>query len=275
MTGLGPLVDVDWLTRHLWDPQLRLADCRWYLADAMRGRWEYESGHLPGGIFVSVEDHLTGAEGPGRHPLPDPMAFAAAMGELGIGNSSVVVAYDDSGGAIAARLWWMLTAMGHHNVAVLDGGIGAWSATTRDLTDEEPDYEPALLTARPWHGVVDLDDVARLPLGSVVVDARAPERFRGETEPIDPVAGHIPGAVNIPYTENLDELGFFRDAPWLRGRYVEARADGDHTVVYCGSGVTACHDILAMEVAGLGRATLYPGSWSDWATEQMPVETGA
>jgi len=274
MTDLGPLVDVDWLTAHLWDPHLRLADCRWYLADSQQGRREYESAHLPGAIFVSVEEHLTGPDGPGRHPLPDPRTFAAAMGELGVGDRSVVVAYDNSGGAIAARLWWMLTALGHHNVAVLDGGVAAWSDGMGDLTDEEPEYEPELLTARPWHGIIDRHDVARLPLGSVVVDARAPERFRGETEPIDPAAGHIPGAVNLPYAENVDQSGLFRDGPWLRGRYVDARADGDHTVVYCGSGVTACHTILAMEVAGLGRATLYPGSWSDWATAGLPVETG-
>jgi thiosulfate/3-mercaptopyruvate sulfurtransferase len=274
MTGLGPLVDIGWLTDQLWDPRLRLADCRWYLADPDRGRWEYETGHLPGGIFVSLEDHLTGAEGPGRHPLPDPGRFAKAMGELGIGDTSLVVAYDDGGGAIASRLWWMLTALGHHNVAVLDGGIAAWSAAGGELTTEEPEYGPTLLTARPWHGIVDRDDVARLPAGSVLVDARAPDRFRGEVEPIDPVAGHIPGSINLPYAENLDGNGSFRDAPWLRARYLGAHADGAHTVVYCGSGVTACHNILAMEVAGLGRATLYPGSWSDWATAGMPVESG-
>lgn len=272
----GPLVSVEWLQRHLAHDVLRLADVRWYLGEPGRGAAAFAAGHLPGAFYVDLESDLSAAEGPGRHPLPDWDVFARRMEQLGIGDDSVVVAYDDRGGAVAARLWWMLRAIGHHRSFVLDGGITAWEAAGRPLTTDEVDHPPGALTVRLTEGAtIDREDL-RGRLGSVLmIDARAAERYRGEQEPIDPVAGHIPGAVNAPYEANLDSDGRFLDPDRLAARYRELGAGGEaDTVVYCGSGVTACHNLLAMEHAGLGSAILYPGSWSDWSTAGLEVATG-
>jgi len=272
---MGPLVDVDWLQRHLSDPRLRIADCRWYLAEPKRGRAEYEVGHIPGAAFFSLDDELSAAEGPGRHPLPDRHAFAATLGRRGINNESLVVAYDEQTGAIAARLWWMLGNVGHDNVAVLDGGLTAWREEGGLLSADTPSRPPTTYRAKRRYETVDRDRLYAFIGTTTILDARAPERFRGEVEPIDPVAGHIPTAVNAPYEGNLNQSGRFLDPVDLASRYrdigVTNTAD---TVVYCGSGVTACHDILAMEVAGMGRARLYPGSWSDWSASGYEVATG-
>ncbi len=271
---IGPLVDVAWLQRHLDDPRLRLADCRWYLAEPERGRAEYNTGHIPGAAYFSLDDELSVAEGPGRHPLPDRKAFAATLGQRGINHDSLVVAYDDQGGAIAARLWWMLGNVGHRNVAVLDGGLAAWQVGGGLLSGDNVGRPPTTYRAKRRHETVDRDRLYAFVGTTTLLDARAPERYRGEVEPIDPVAGHIPTAVNAPYADNLDASGRFLDPAALASRYrgygVTNTAD---TVVYCGSGVTACHDILAMEVAGMGRAWLYPGSWSDWSNSGYEIET--
>ena len=259
---------------HDGDPSIRIADTRWYMGDAVGGHEAYHTGHIPGAVYVSLEHHLSAHEGPGRHPLPDRSVFAECMGSLGFGDEHLVVAYDDRGGAIAARLWWMLRDLGHDRVAVLDGGIQAWEAAGGTLEIETPSPTPAVMTVRdPLTRQIDRTALEER-LGAVtVLDARAPERYRGETEPIDPVAGHIPTARNLPYEGNLlDDLTFV-DAGALRDRF-EAVGAGDDTVIYCGSGVTACHDILAMTVAGLPEPTLYPGSWSDWSSSGGPVATG-
>jgi thiosulfate/3-mercaptopyruvate sulfurtransferase len=280
VTVTSPLVTADALAARLGDADVVVADVRWYL-DGRSGRDAYEAGHLPGAVFVDLDTVLAAAPatGAGRHPLPDPGEFAGHLGRLGIPADAVVVAYDDAGGATAARLWWMLRAIGQRT-AVLDGGIGAWPGpletgpgTDRPVVAREP---------VPWpvEARVDADGAAAISEGraaGVLLDARAPERFRGEHEPIDPRAGHIPGARNAPVATNLDPAtGRFRPADELRRTYEELLdgADPSTVVAYCGSGVTACHTLLALEIAGLGGGRLFPGSWSAWSSRSdRPVET--
>lgn len=248
------------------------ADVRAYL-DGRKGRDAYDRGHLPGAVFVDLDADLAAAPTPadGRHPLPDAAAFAARMGELGIGDDDVVIAYDDAGGVMAARLVWMLRATGHR-AALLDGGFGAYR---ENLQTEVPDRPQATFTARPWPSerLATLDDATG---GSfVVIDARQPERFRGETEPIDPRAGHIPGARSVPCRENVDGSGRFLAPEALRARFEAADVTaGGEVVSYCGSGVTACHNLLALERAGFAPGRLYPGSWSQYSATDRPAAVG-
>ncbi len=276
-SGQSPLVTTDWLAEHLDHSILRLADTRSYLGEPERGRRAYLEGHIPGAIYVDLESDLSADTGPGRHPLPDWEIFAARMSELGIGDRNRVVAYDDRGGAIAARLWWMLRAIGHEHVYVLDGGLTAWTADGHATSDRISTYLPAELSVNPQPGLTIHRDELRERLGFVLtLDARSGSRYRGEEEPIDPVAGHIPTAVNADYEGNLGEDQRFLPVDELIARYRALGVDGSRQVVtYCGSGVTACHDVLAMEHAGLDRSLLYPGSWSDWSTSDYPVATGA
>ncbi|HEX6132091.1 MAG TPA: sulfurtransferase [Actinomycetota bacterium] len=279
----GPVVDAAWLAERLDAPGLVVADVRWSVLggtpDAQR---TYEERHVPGAVFVDVDRDLAGTpfvDGPGRHPLPAPDVFAATMRALGIGDDAAVVAYDDSGGSLAARLWWMLDATGHR-AAMLDGGLTAWPGPVE--TGPPPERPRAGFTARPWpeERLADAGDVERaVEEGeAVVVDVRAGERFRGETEPIDPVAGHVPGARNLPWDAHLDPpTGLLLPADVLRERYaaVGVREAGD-AIVHCGSGITGCLGLLALKVAGLGDAKLYQGSWSDWVHDPTrPVATGA
>ena len=268
----SPLITVADLLTRLGGPALRIADVRWWLADPGRGRRDYEVAHLPGSIFVDVDRDLVGPSGPGRHPLPDPTAFSERLAALGFDDTSEIVAYDDAGGTIAARLWWMLDDLGHTRVWVLDGGIAAWLAAGGQVTDAVPSFEQATLTLRPtWSRTIDR--AALVPrLGDVaVLDARAPERYRGEVEPIDPVAGHIPTARSFPTGGSLGPDGRFLDPAALRDRFAPL---GDEVVTTCGSGITACHTALAMRVAGLPDPVLYPGSYSDWSRSGMPVTVG-
>lgn len=273
----GPLVSVDDVVGALDDAMLRLVDCRWYLGRPGAGRAAYDSGHLPGAIHLDVDTDLTAPSGPGRHPLPEPAAFRARLEAVGIGDEHTVVAYDDVGGWVASRLWWMLDDLGHDAVAVLDGGIGAWTAAGQPLTTAEPAWPTASLSLRDaWGRVIDRDAL-RSSLGSVrLLDARAPARYRGETEPIDAYAGHIPTAVSAPTDENLAPEHRFLPPEQLATRYQELGADGTRgpVVVSCGSGVAATHDALAIRIAGLPDATLYPGSYSDWTQQGWPVATG-
>lgn len=262
-----------------------LVDIRWAL-DGSKGRGTYLKGHLPGAVYVDLGADLAApasATG-GRHPLPAPEDFAAAMGRAGISDGDTVIAYDDTDGSQASRLVWMLRALGEE-AALLDGGLRAAVAAGARL--ETDDIRPALgaFTPRPWGAdvVATPDEAARAASGEaeapVVVDARAPERYRGETEPIDPRAGHVPGAVNVPFTGNVDDAGRFLPADALRARFAAAGVpvgdSGADVIVYCGSGVTATHDLLALERAG-GRARLLPGSWSQWSADPTrSVATGA
>lgn len=270
------LIGVSRLAAAIDDAELRIADVRWYLDEPQRGRAEYEAGHIPGAVYFDLDTDLSVAGGPGRHPLPAPDVFADTLGHLGIGNRHTVVAYDSRGGVTAARLWWMLRSIGHEQVAVLDGGIDAWTSAGSGLTTSIPRYAPVTYRQQGWRSpIVDRRMVADRHDAIILVDARSAERFRGDVEPVDPVAGHIPGAVNVPCEGNLGSDGRFLSPPELRRRFKEAGVtDPKRSVAYCGSGVTACHNLLAMELAGMDGAALYPGSWSDWSTAGMPVNTG-
>ncbi len=266
------LISAAELLAGLGNPDLLLADVRWWLADPAKGRRDYSAAHLPGAVFVDLDTDLVAPEGPGRHPLPTAEAFARRLEVLGFDDASDIVVYDDAGGMIAARLWWMFDNLGHARVRVLDGGIGAWTAAGGPVTASAPVVAPGRLHLRDqWTGTIDRETLARR-LGSLtVLDARAPERYRGDVEPVDPVAGHIPTAVSLPITGNLGPDGRFLPPDRLRTRFEDLRGD---VVTACGSGVNACHHALAMRVAGLPDPLLYPGSYSDWSRSGMPVATG-
>lgn len=281
------LISPDGLRALVGSPDLRLADVRWYLGQPDRGREAYASGHIPGATFVDLDRDLSAPAGPGRHPLPDPGVFAARMFELGFGGRHSIVVYDDVSGGVAARLWWMLDALGHPGVTLLDGGLGAWVAAGGPVVTgeagafHEPASEPARLTlAEAWPRVIDREVLAGR-LGEVdLVDVRAPERYRGEVEPVDPAAGHIPTARNVPTADLLGPDGHLLGADLLAARLSAAGVAGAERgaaerVLSCGSGVTACLGILAHRVAGLPDPLLYAGSFSDWSSSGMPVATGS
>ena len=286
MTTHGPLVTVQDL-RALIDGgavDLRIVDCRWVLGRPGSGATAYAAGHLPGAVHVDLDTDLSDPDGfgaPGRHPLPSPAAFAELIAGLGIGPTTLVVAYDDVGGWVAARLWWMLDVLGHERVAVLDGGIDAWVAAGGELTTDPPREASAaaeLHLRDRWERVISLAELKER-LGSVVLlDARGAPRYRGETEPIDPVAGHIPTARSLPTDANLlTPSGAFRPPADLAISFRELGADGSRgpVVTSCGSGVSALHHALAMRAAGLPDPILYVGSYSDWSRSGEPVVTGS
>jgi thiosulfate/3-mercaptopyruvate sulfurtransferase len=274
----GPLVTVDWLHRSLGDPSLRIADVRWALSGPP-GRERYDAGHLPGAVFLDVDTELAtpGAPTDGRHPLPSAAHLAEALGTHGIGDEHVVVAYDDASGSIAARLWWLFRHFGRGSAcAVLDGGIAAWADAGLPLTTDEPSHPPATWTPRAARDdVADADAVAAADERTLLLDARAAERYRGEIEPIDPRAGHVPGAVSAPWTGNIGPDGRFLSADALRARFGELGVEGREVVAYCGSGINATHDLLALELAGMGDGRLFAGSWSAWSSDPArPAATG-
>jgi thiosulfate/3-mercaptopyruvate sulfurtransferase len=267
---IEPVVDVDWVRGRA--ERVVLADVRYYL-DGRSGRDAYAKGHLPGAVFVDLERDLAGAGSPaaGRHPLPEPEVFAERMAALGVGDGDTVIGYDDAGGVMAARLVWMLRASGH-DAALLDGGLDAYEGELETAVTDRP---RASFTAAPWPAqrLAGIDDAASGAF--VVLDARQPERFRGESEPIDPRAGHIPGARSVPCRENVDATGRFLPAGVLRDRFAAAGVtDGAAVVSYCGSGVTACHNLLALERAGFAPGRLFPGSWSQYSATDRPAATG-
>ncbi len=274
MTALpAPIVSCDWVRDHRHD--VVLADVRWRL-QGPSGRDEYEREHIAGAVFVDLDTDLADIGDPreGRHPLPSPQAFAAAMGRLGIGDDDVVVAYDDAGGLFAARLVWMLRAVGHE-AALMDGGLATWDGP---LEAGPGHLRPAAaFTARPWPAdrVASIDDAAHPP--GVLVDARARARYRGDMEPVDPRPGHIPGAVNVPCEEHLGDEGLLLPADVLRDQFAAAGiTDAVQAIASCGSGVNACHTLLVMEHVGLGHGRLFPGSYSAWSNRpELPVADGA
>lgn len=267
------LVTVAWLRERLNSPGLRIVDVRWYLTEPARGRAEYLAEHIPGAVFLDLEAELSSprGHGPGRHPLPMPEAFATVAGRAGIGAGVHVVAYDASGGAAAARLWWLLRYYGHDQVSLLDGGWPAWQAAGMPVETAVVAPAPAVFAPRPRpEMVVDAAEVERLRHrpGALLIDARAAERYEGRVEPIDPRPGHIPGAVSAPYAGNLATDGTLRSSDELRERFLALGADTAAPLVcYCGSGVTAAHNLLALELAGIGGGLLYEGSWSDWCSD--------
>jgi thiosulfate/3-mercaptopyruvate sulfurtransferase len=269
------LISTSELAAQLDDKDFVIVDCRFDLADVAAGRRSHEAAHIPRAVFADISDDLasrpTGTNG--RHPLPDPATFIATLGALGIGNDTQVIAYDQDTGMYASRLWWMLRWMGHDAVAVLDGGYAKWIAEGRP-TMSGIERNPV----RVFHGgqnnamIVSIADVRA---GPPLLDARAPERYRGDVEPIDRVAGHIPGARNHFYKDNMAADGAFKAPAELRASFAQSIGDTspDSLVCYCGSGVTACHNLLALEHAGLRGARLYPGSWSEWSSDaSRPVE---
>jgi thiosulfate/3-mercaptopyruvate sulfurtransferase len=257
-------------------------DCRHDLANVHAGRAAYDAGHIPGALFASLDhdlaDHARAADGSfrGRHPLPDIDAFIATLRRWGVNDDSQVVAYDAQGGMYAARLWWMLRWAGHEAVAVLDGGLPAWTALGMPLSTDTATPTPGTLQRRAaLTRMVSASDILSQPQLKVL-DARAPDRFRGENETLDPVGGHIPGAKNRFFKDNLLPDGRFKPAALLRAELGALVAAPASAVMQCGSGVTACHNLLALEVAGLSGAVLYPGSWSEWCADPArPVATGA
>jgi thiosulfate/3-mercaptopyruvate sulfurtransferase len=294
----SPLVSVERLAEWLGGPNPPiLVDVRWYLGKPGAGHAAYLEGHLPNAIFLDLDDDLADPNGlgaPGRHPLPSPEAFIARMGAAGIGDGDRVVGYDDVGGWVAARLWWMLDNVGFGRrgvegewVGVLDGGIKAWAEAGQPLSHDVPEAPPASrLTstglASAWQGVIERDEL-RSRLGSVtLLDARAAARYRGEVEPIDPVAGHIPTAISAPFDVNLDASGRMLGPGALRALYAELGIEGGQgsdaspreVVTSCGSGTSATHHSLAMRLAGLPDPILYVGSYSDWSRSGEPIATG-
>jgi thiosulfate/3-mercaptopyruvate sulfurtransferase len=272
------LIDTRALHENLEADDLVVLDCRFDLMRPDAGRREWQASHIPGSRYAHLDQDLSApvTSTVGRHPLPKPDTFARTLEGWGIGNETQVVAYDASSGAYAVRLWWMMRWLGHHRVAVLDGGWQKWLAEDCPVTGAEPVVKPEHFDYRAddslWFSTPEIK--TELADGFIIlVDARTSERFEGESEPIDPVAGHVPGAVNFPYQRNLDDDGCFLPASTLRELYTGFLGEIDyrHVVHMCGSGVTACHNLLAMEHAGLSGSRLYPGSWSEWIRTEKPA----
>lgn len=265
MTTLSPLITVAEVSARF--ESVRLFDLRWSLTDPKHGLVSYEQGHIPGAVFVDLDGDLASAEGEGRHPLPHIDEFVATLGRLGIDRHDEVVVYDDMAGAVAARMWWMLESIGHRGARVLDGGLHAWVDEGYPLQTGRVDPVPTdYPTVEGFTGVVRYDQLE----GRSLADVRAPERYRGDNEPVDPKAGHIPGAVNYPLAGSLDR-GRFRTSRDLANLYRDFPEDG---VVSCGSGVNACHAALALVIAGRPMPEVYIGSFSDWSRRDLPVRTG-
>lgn len=271
------LISPEALAENLHKPNWVIVDCRFSLADTAVGYQNYQQAHISGAVYAHLDDDLSGppVTDHGRHPLPTPQRLAQLFSRLGIDEMSQVVVYDDAGGMIASRLWWMLRYMRHEAVAVLDGGWQAWQTANLPTKSGIETNEAAQFTGRPqpqW--LVTLDEVADQPL---LVDSRGPARYRGETEPIDARPGHIPGAVNLPFESQLDENGRIRPADEIKAqlRAVLGKTAPESAVFYCGSGVSACLNLLAMAHVGLGNGRLYVGSWSEWSSDpERPVATG-
>lgn len=276
------LVTTEELARHLDDPSWVVFDTRHELTDPGAGRAAYDGGHIPGAFFLDTDEDLAGPKTGtnGRHPLPDVQAFAARINRCGVTPRTQIVAYDDLGGNFAVRLWWMLRWLGHEQVALLDGGWPLWLREKRPVSREAPAARAGSFVPRPRLGAtVDAAFVQRFARdpSARLIDARAMARYSGEQETIDPVAGHVPGAINRFWKMNLQPDGRFKEPEELREEWSDLLDDApiERTVHMCGSGVTACHNLFALALAGLGEARLYPGSWSEWCSDpSRPVATG-
>lgn len=276
------LVSTEDLAAHLEDPNWVVLDCRFTLTDTEAGRQAYLKSHIPGARYVHLDEDLSGPVGEktGRHPLPDPQVLNEKLCQWGVGVNKQVVVYDDSFGAMAVRLWWLMRWLGHPGVALLDGGFPKWTREKRPLSTEPPvPHKTACAYLPEPSRIVTADEILRASQTGeqLILDARPDRRFSGEFEPLDPVAGHVPGAINRPFEDNLNLDGTFQPPEALREEYqalLKGRAPWQ-VLHMCGSGVTACHNILAMEIAGLPGSRLYPGSWSEWITDpKRPVATG-
>lgn len=282
MSGYSLLISARELAAQLHDPGWRIFDCRHDLANPAFGELAHAQSHIPGARFLHLDRDLSGEKTGrnGRHPLPERSAFDAMLGALGVDRTNQVVAYDDAGGMFAARLWWMLRWLGHRQAAVLDGGLQAWQSAGMAVSQEIAQFGPTCSMPRQGALPVDANEVAaRLDKpDSILIDARSPDRFRGENEVLDPVGGHIPGARNRFFRDNLGADLRFKSPEALRADFAAlvGAADPAAVIHQCGSGVTACHNILAMEIAGLGGSRLYAGSWSEWCADpSRPIATGS
>ncbi|MHB0984180.1 MAG: sulfurtransferase [Sulfuricella sp.] len=283
MTKFTTLVSTEELARHLDDPNWIVFDCRFTLTDQEAGRRAYQHGHIPGARYAHLDEDLCSPITPasGRHPLPDPLLLAEKLGRWGVDETRQVVVYDDSFGSMAVRLWWLLRWLGHDAVALLDGGLPRWMRQKLPVTADLPQIIPTRFIPRPqdamWADAAEVEQARQDP-DRLVIDARPEERFKGEREMLDKVAGHIPGSINWTFEENIDFDGTYLPAEELREAYLNLLHDisPQQVVHVCGSGVTACHNILAMEIAGLPSGKLYPGSWSEWITDpSRPIAVGA
>ena len=264
---MHPLVQARELNARL--DEISVFDLRWSLTDPSHGRAQYLEGHIPGAVFVNLDTDLSAPEGDGRHPLPDVGVFTQTLGRLGVERSDDIAVYDDVAGAVAARMWWMLRAIGHEKSRLLDGGFRSWTDEGLPTKTGERQPEPVNYSrVDDYRGVVRYDQLE----DRTVIDVRAHERYTGESEPVDPKAGHIPGAVNIPLRESLDDRRRFRTTAELEALFADM---GEAPVVSCGSGVNACHTALAMILAGRPMPEVYIGSFSDWSTRDLPVTEGA
>ncbi len=279
---INTLVTTEDLAQHLDDPDWIVLDCRFTLTDSEAGRQAYQKNHIPGARYVHLDEDLSApiTASSGRHPLPDPQVFAEKLCQMGVGINKQVVVYDDSFGAMAVRAWWMLRWLGHPAVALLDGGYPKWLREKRPISAELPELSKGQCACLPEPTqIVSAAEVLHATNSGeqLIIDARPERRFNGEFEPLDPVAGHIPGSVNWPFDENLDMDGTYLPPEALRENF-QALLKGRpawQVIHSCGSGVTACHNLLAMEIAGLPGSRLYPGSWSEWIRDpSRPVATG-
>ncbi|MNM35578.1 3-mercaptopyruvate sulfurtransferase [compost metagenome] len=280
---LKDIVSTRWLLARMYEPELVIADCRFLLADPEAGRSAYQADHIPGAVYLHLEEQLSAPLGRhgGRHPLPDPEALAEVLGRAGISRDNIVVAYDDQGGSFAARLWWLLRYLGHDRVYVMDQGYSAWKDANFPVTEDQPVRIPTAFVPSPRPEMLASVDEVRLvsahagaASSPLLIDSREPRRYAGLEEPIDAKAGHIPGAVNRFWKDVLDDQGQWKSAEELKTQFAGIEPDQE-VIVYCGSGVTACPNVLALKRAGYNNVKLYAGSWSDWITyEENPVATG-
>jgi len=273
------VVSAKWLLARMYEPDVVIVDCRYWMGQPDAGREAYEASHIPGAVYLDLEHDLSGEleEHGGRHPLPDPATLAHRFAQAGISNRSRVIAYDSQGGAMASRLWWLLRYLGHETVYVLDGGYPVWEAANFPVTAEQRITIPASFYAEVQHGMLaheyDVQDKLNIP-GVVLIDSREAPRYRGEVEPLDKVAGHIPGAINRFWKDATTEQGQFKGPDELKERFADLQ-DAEEIIVYCGSGVTACPNVLALQQAGFYNVRLYAGSWSDWISyEENPIAVG-
>jgi thiosulfate/3-mercaptopyruvate sulfurtransferase len=273
------IVSQQWLFEHGTDEHVVIADCRFILGNPSAGREAYAIEHIPGAVYLDLEQDLSAPKSShgGRHPLPDWEEFARKLGQAGIGNETTVIAYDDQGGAMASRLWWMLRYLGHTRVYVLDGGFAKWKQADYPVSDGPAAPNPTEFEPKPQEGMLlDMEEVkSRIGRpGTILVDSREDRRYLGVEEAVDPVAGHIPGAKSYFWKDSLNEQGGWKDADAQKERFTDLQA-ADEIIVYCGSGVTACPNVMALQAAGYKNVKLYSGSWSDWVSyPDNPVATG-
>jgi len=276
---MNHIVSLKWLLARMYEPDIVIVDCRFQLGKPNAGREAYEASHIPGAVYLDLEKDLSAPVGEhgGRHPLPDIVDLTVALGRVGIGNETRVVAYDDQGGAMASRLWWLLKYVGHEQVYVLDEGFTAWTIAKYPVSSEQKVLIPAKFLATVQHNMlVEMDEVREL-LGDervTLIDSREAPRYRGEVEPLDKKAGHIPGAINRFWKDGLADSGAWKDAAAQAERFADLNRDGE-VIVYCGSGVTATPNVIALQEAGFRKVRLYAGSWSDWISySENPIATG-